>query len=71
MPRIYDSASNPVDFCRACMPDEWDARERFGNVGEGPDGRGDCFDYDCAGPPYEETDYVCEDCGDPLTRLDD
>lgn len=73
MPRITDSASDPHDFCQSCLPDEEEAAERFGLAvkGEGPDGRGDCYDYcESFHPPYSETDYCCEDCGEPLTDID-
>ena len=45
MPRIYDSASNPLDFCKHCFPKEVAAEKRYGNVAkteEGPDNRGNC-----------------------------
>lgn len=68
--RIYTSASDPLDFCRYCSPDETEAEELFGNVGDGPDGRGNCFGYDEDHPPYEDTDYTCHCCGEPLTDKD-
>jgi hypothetical protein len=37
--RIYTSCSDPIDFCKGCAPDEDEAIERYGNVGDGPDGR--------------------------------
>lgn len=70
MPRIYNGDSEPIDFCRKCFPSEDEAIEEYGE-GEGPDGRGNCFGYDCAHPPYWDTDYVCEKCEEPLTDLDD
>ncbi len=71
MPRIYDSANNPIDFCRDCFPDEASAEEEFGNVGDGPDGRGNCFGYDDMHPDYDECDYTCHECGKLLTNEDD
>jgi hypothetical protein len=69
--RIYTSQSDPLDFCRGvCSPSEQEAIEEFGNLGEGPDGRGNCFSYDEEHPPYEETDYKCHRCGDTLTKQD-
>lgn len=68
--RIYTSQSDPVDFCRVCSPPEPEAIEKFGNLGEGPDGRGNCFSYDEEHPPYEETDYTCHQCGKKLTERD-
>lgn len=67
MPRIYDSASNPNDFCKKHFPSRKDAQEEFGNVGDGPDGRGNCFAYDAEHPPYEDDDYTCRVCGCRLT----
>jgi len=32
MPRIYDSASDPLDFCKRCFPSEKTAEVRYGNV---------------------------------------
>lgn len=70
MPRICDSADNPHDFCRTCMPTEDEAEEEFGDVGDGPDGRGNCFAYKPEHPPYEG-DYVCEHCEEELTEVDE
>jgi hypothetical protein len=69
--RIYTSQSNPLDFCRSCFPSEEKAIELYGNLGEGPDDRGNCFSYDEEHPPYEETDYTCEECGKRLQKNDD
>ena len=65
MPRIYDSASDPLDFCKRCFPGEKTAEKRYANVavtGEGPDGRGNCYGYNEDHPPYEDTDYTCHTC---------
>jgi hypothetical protein len=62
MPRIYDSASNPVDYCKRCMPGEKVAEERHGNVGDGPDGRGNCYGYNDDHPDYADEDYKCVKC---------
>jgi hypothetical protein len=73
MPRIYDSASDPLDFCKRCFPGEKTAEARYGNVaktGEGPDGRGNCFGYNEDHPPYEDTDYKCETCRRNLGEKD-
>ena len=73
MPRIYDSASNPLDYCKRDFPaSEADARALFGtaNVGEGPDGRGDCFSYNDEHPDYGQDEYTCEACGRSLTERD-
>jgi len=72
MPRVYDSRSDPRDFCQRCFPPtEEIAFKLFGNLGDGPDGRGNCFGYDDAHPPYLETDYKCEVCRKPLDSEDD
>lgn len=66
MPRIYTSASDPIDFCVKHMPDATKGCKLYGNVGDGPDGRGNCY-----GPPYEDEDYRCEKCKKLLTGRDD
>ena len=72
MPRIYDSTSNPLDFCKRCFPKTEDvAFKRYGNLGDGPDGRGNCFGYNDEHPSYDDTDYRCEKCGKKLTAADD
>lgn len=71
MPRIYTSASDPIDFCRKHFPSEKDAKRRYGNVGDGPDGRGNCFGYNDDHPPYEYEDYRCHTCGKLLDAEDD
>ncbi|ARQ95242.1 hypothetical protein [Bradyrhizobium phage BDU-MI-1] len=70
MPRIYSSCSDPIDFCKKCFPHEDEAIDQFGDVGDGPDGRGNCFDYDSDHPPYGGEGYTCEECGKELTDED-
>ena len=70
MPRIYASDGDPIDLHAECFPDEDEAWERFGDVGDGPDGRGNCFAYEAEHPPYEYEDYNCYQCGLPLTEED-
>lgn len=70
MPRIYTSTSDPVDFCAECFPTEGEARALYGEQGDGPDGRGDCFEYDGDHPPYEDEDYHCNTCKARLGRDD-
>ena len=71
MPRIYTSANDPIDFCMRCFPkNENNARELYAGTGEGPDGRGDCFDHDADHPPYENEDYKCCKCKKPLVEKD-
>jgi hypothetical protein len=70
MPRIYTSTSDPVDFCKACFPDALLAQARYAHVGDGPDGRGNCYEWNADHPAYEDTDYTCESCGKPLRIRD-
>lgn len=70
MPRIYDSASNPHDFCRAHFPTEVEARCSFFDVGDGPDDRGNCFGYEAEHPDYDGEDYQCCVCRKTLDRRD-
>lgn len=72
MPRICDSTSEPIDFCADCFPKSEDAaHDEFGDVGDGPDGRGNCFEYDTEHPSYEFEDYRCHRCKCQLTEDDD
>jgi hypothetical protein len=71
MPRIYSRASDPLDFCKPCFPDPDSALALYGVGPDGADGRGDCYGYDEEHPPYSDTDYTCEVCGDALTDKDD
>jgi hypothetical protein len=73
MPRIYDSASSPLDFCKDCYPTEEHAEREYGDVeltGEGPDGRGNCYGYDAEHPDYDYEDYTCIKCGQKLDWQD-
>jgi hypothetical protein len=71
MPRIYTSQSDPIDFCNRCFPQtEKDAFQRYGQLGDGPDSRGNCFGYQDDHPDYSELDYTCEKCGKLLTDRD-
>lgn len=68
--RIRSSLSDPLDFCLTCAPrSEKRAYERYGNLGDGPDGRGNCFVYDDEHPPYDDG-YTCCKCGCELTESD-
>ncbi len=64
--RIYDSTNDPHDFCVDCFPVEDIAIEEFGDLGDGPDNRGNCFTYDAEHPPYEDDNYYCESCRQQL-----
>jgi len=76
MPRIYSGISDPIDFCRDCFPSYEEAVEQYDHKvcdcsdieDETPHSH---FDYDCAHPPYSETDYECEECGELLTDDDE
>ncbi len=70
MPRIYDSTSGPIDFCNECFPSEDEAFEEYGDVGEGPDGRGNCYDYRSDHPSYDCDIYTCYKCKKELTEFD-
>ena len=75
MPRIYDSASNPVDYCRRCFPKTEKVAQALHGIesgaGEGPDERGDCFDFNADHPDYDSWQYACDECGKRLNRADD
>ena len=74
MPRIYDSASGPVDYCRRCFPktvEAAEAKHKFPVLPTDNDGRGCCFSYDDSHPGYDGEDYTCEKCGRLLTGEDD
>ena len=66
--RIRNSRNDPLDFCVDDTPSEAEAIERFADVGEGPDGRGNCFVYDDEHPPYDDEPpiFFCYECGCPL-----
>lgn len=70
--RIYTSASDPLDFCAKCAPTEEQAEAKYGNLGDGPDDRGNCFAYDAEHPEYDDAEmgYRCEKCRRPLTGRD-
>lgn len=61
--RIYTSTNDPLDFCHKCFPNERMAKTEYGDVGDGPDGRGNCFEYEADHPPYDYNDYFCYVCG--------
>ena len=67
MPRIFTSSNVPLDFCVRCFPSEKTALKRYNDFGEGPDGRGNCFDYDADHPDYDQHDYTCTTCKCLLT----
>jgi len=73
VPRVYDSQSNPIDFCKRHFPSEKTALAKFGNLGDGPDGRGNCFGYECEHPDYTDDPdmYRCHTCKKNLTANDD
>ena len=70
MPRIYTGSNDPIDFCARHFPKtEVQARVVYGN-GEGPDGRGNCFEYDASHPPYDHG-YRCHMCKCQLDETTD
>lgn len=62
MMRIIASNNDPYDFCPNCEPTESEADEGFGDIGDGPDGRGNCFEYDADHPPYDDWEMFCHKC---------
>jgi hypothetical protein len=60
--RIFTSANDPLDFCSRHAPSLDTATKRYGNVGDGPDGRGNCFEYDADHPDYDDDEYRCKSC---------
>jgi hypothetical protein len=73
MPRVYAGNNDPIDYCQQHFPDQAAAQQLHGVqlTGEGPDGRGDCFEHDAAHPDYEGLGYSCATCGVELTADDD
>jgi hypothetical protein len=70
MPRIIASNSDSIDFCKQHFPDEDVAEDIYGDLGNGPDRRGNCFSYDAEHPPYEYEEYLCDTCEIRLERED-
>lgn len=70
MPRINNSLSDPLDFCKACFPAPEDAEVLYANLGDGPDGRGNCYSYNDEHPDYGMDEYFCENCSLPLFATD-
>ena len=71
MPRVSTSEADGIDFCKKCFPSEAVAEKKYGNLGDGPEKRGNCFEHDVDHPPYAETDYKCTKCNKKLTSNDD
>lgn len=71
MPRVFSSNNDPLDFCQECFPTEDEAYLQFGDMGGGPDGRGNCFAYDAEHPTYDGEGYCCFECSQPLDESDD
>lgn len=70
MPRVYASNNDPYDFCRRCFPTEARAEAEYGNLGDGPDDRENCFGWNAEHPDYEDETYCCDDCGRQLKAAD-
>jgi hypothetical protein len=80
--RIQDSESGQVDLCRSCIPTEAEARKKYGQGPDGPDGRGNCYEYDTENPWFfdglndlgdewmADDGYDCAECGVRLTQFD-
>jgi hypothetical protein len=71
--RVRTSTSDPLDFCLRCAPSPTTAVKRYGHLGDGPDGRGNCFTYDDDHPTYGvgDDEYRCKRCDKRLTDRDD
>lgn len=54
MPRIIDSTSDPMDFCKKCFPSKAVAKAKYADIGHGQDDRGNCFAHNADHPPYDE-----------------
>ena len=72
MPRIYNSASEPHDFCMKCFVDEDKAEKLYNQPDEIGlrDGEDNGYGYDSAHPNYENEGYPCDECGELLTYED-
>ena len=68
MPRIY--TNNPYDFCKRCFPTHSKTEQQYSSVGEGPDGRGNCYDYGADHHCYSGENYRCCVCKKPLKEDD-
>ena len=58
-------------FCQKCFPTENITTQKYGNIGDGPDNRGNCFEYDASHPACEYEGYHCCNCKRLLTEKDD
>lgn len=68
--RIYTSTDEALDYCNECGITEDEAIEQWGNIGDGSNGRGNCFEYDGTHPDYDDCEYYCQCCGERLTSKD-
>ena len=70
--RIYTSTNDPLDFCVRCFPKTEEAAwELYAGLGDGPDGRGNCFAYDADHPAYDCDEYRCCECKKILGNEDE
>lgn len=70
MPRVITSDNDCLDFCFKCFPSKLVSFQRFGNNGDGPDNRGNCFSWDDLCPQYDGEGYECYACGKTLKDRD-
>ena len=69
--RVVKSNNEPIDFCKDCRPNKWDAYNEYGHNQEvGPDGRGNCYAYDAEHQDYTLDWYKCAICGVLLDETD-
>jgi len=83
MPRIYDKYNNPLDFCKECFPDEVEFLSFAECLNDDDEQLCETCDLNISGedgchygyheehPPYSDTEYKCEECGEELTDNDD
>ena len=75
IPEDFDETSGDgsptIDVCLDCADAEFDQYEADDVYPSKEHGLCTIGSTDVAHPPYEECDYNCELCGDPLTEKDD
>lgn len=70
MPRIITSHGDLLDFCRYCYPSPGGAYTTYAFLGDGHNGRGNCYEYDADHPDYVDEVYRCIHCEAFLTEED-
>lgn len=70
MPRITASNNDSYDFCRQCYRKRKD-KTMYQEMGDGPYGRGNCYEVNSEHPHYESNGYRCDGCYARLTEYDE